>query len=113
MDYFAKELLAKLETADPFYAAYEEGAEGREHFGDETADIMFSLVNLARHAGVTQLPAYEFFEEQLETVPVDERSVVEVVDGIADQINGLLETAKTKPEGLEDAALAVFNYQLS
>ena len=144
MDYFAKELLAKLETADPFYAAYEaqavsrnvgfdfdsfedvvpraldevretkeaykeEGAEGREHFGDETADIMFSLVNLARHAGVAQLPPYEFFEEQLETVPVDERSVVEVVDAIADQINGLLETAKTNPEGLEDATLAVFN----
>jgi uncharacterized protein YabN with tetrapyrrole methylase and pyrophosphatase domain len=143
-DYFAKELLAKLPTADPFYAAYEaqavsrtvgfdfdtfkdvvpraldevretkeayeeEGDEGREHFGDETADIMFSLVNLARHAGATELPKYEFFEEQLKTLHVDERSVVEIVDGIADQINGLLEIAKTNPDALQEATLAVFN----
>lgn len=143
-DYFAQELLSKLPTADPFYAAFEaqavsrtvgfdfdsfedvvpraldevretkeafeeEGDEGREHFGDETADIMFSLVNLARHAGITDLPKYEFFEEQLETLPAEDRSVVEVVDGIAEQINGLLETAKTNPDGLQDATLAVFN----
>lgn len=143
-DYFAKELLAKLPTADPFHAAFEaqaisrtvgfdfdsfedvipraldevretkeayeeEGSEGREHFGDETADIMFSLVNLARHAGVAELPKYEFFEEQLQTIPADERSVIEVVDGIATQINELSEIAKTQPETLQDATLAVFN----
>lgn len=144
MDYFAKELLAKLPTADPFFAAYEaqavsrtvgfdfdsfedvvpraldevretkeayleDGNEGREHFGDETADIMFSLVNLARHAGIKELPPYEFFEEQLTTIPASEQSVVEVVDGIASQINNLAEIAQTAPDRLQEATLAVFN----
>jgi uncharacterized protein YabN with tetrapyrrole methylase and pyrophosphatase domain len=32
--------------------AHAQGDEGRDAFGDEIADIMFSLINLARHAGI-------------------------------------------------------------
>jgi uncharacterized protein YabN with tetrapyrrole methylase and pyrophosphatase domain len=42
----------------------EEGPEGREHFGDEIADNMFSHINLVRHAGVEpdELPTIEELE---------------------------------------------------
>jgi hypothetical protein len=144
MDYFAKELLAKLPSSDPIHAAYEaqavsrtvgfdfadfedvvpraldevretkeayleEGAEGREHFGDEIADIMFSLINLARHAGIKDLPPYAFFEEQLANITPGAQTVEEVVDGIARQINDLAELAHTNPEGLEPAMADAFN----
>ena len=89
--------------------AYEEGPEGREHFGDEIADIMFSFVNLARHAGVKTLPEFSFFKEQLENFKLDDRPVEEVVSGIATQISGLSDVAETNPDTLEDAALAAFN----
>ncbi len=89
--------------------AYEEGLVGREHFGDEIADIIFSFVNLARHAGVKTLPEYRFFKAQLETFELDDQPVEEVVDGIATQISALAEVAETNPEELEDAALVAFN----
>lgn len=144
MDYFAQELLAKLPSADPIYAAYEaqavsrtvgfdfanfedvvpraldevretkeayleEGTEGREHFGDEIADIMFSLINLARHAGLKDLPPYTFFEEQLAHVPEGTQTVEEVVDDIAKQINDLAKTAQTNPDALEAVTADTFN----
>lgn len=89
--------------------AYQEGPEGREHFGDEIADIMFSFVNLARHAGVKTLPEYGFFEEQLKTFSLDDQSVEDIVDGIAAQISTLAEKAESTPDKLEEVALAAFN----
>jgi len=106
-DYFAKELLAKLDTQDPIFAAfeaqdeskkvgfdfteiedvleraldevretreaYEEGEEGRVHFGDEIADLAFSLTNLIRHRGVAGTDLIEtdaLTTDKLETVDV-------------------------------------------
>ena len=89
--------------------AYEEGPEGRDHFGDEIADIMFSFVNLARHAGNTTLPTYDSFSDQVASLDLGDASVEDIVDGIADQISLLDSVAKTNPEQLQDAALAAFN----
>lgn len=79
--------------------AYEEGQEGREHFGDEIADIMFSLVNLARHAGIKEMPSMETF-----TGSIDERATGSVdslaaIDLIGQKISDIVK-AETEEDFL-------------
>ena len=89
-------------------AYLEEGEAGREHFGDELADIMFSFVNLARHAGVKNLPSIDFFEAQAAALQEDTRPVNEIVDTIAGMIHQLSEVSKNNPEALVQEAETTF-----
>lgn len=131
-DYFAEELLGKLDSQDPIQAAfeaqdvsrevgfdftdmagvleraldevretkeaYEEGEEGREHLGDEMADLAFSLTNLIRHKGI---PAGElssvdsFTPEASSTVDVYEAS-----DSVAADMRGIADEGTTEEEAL-------------
>ena len=121
-DYFANQLIDKLDQTDPIYAAYEaqavsrdvgfdfqdfqdvvpraldeiretkeafteEGAEGREHFGDEIADIMFSLINLARHAGISDMPTIEQVTSTVDTEETTDIDTVLLVDHIGEEIS--------------------------
>lgn len=130
-DYFADELLGKLNTADPVYAAYEaqavsrnvgfdfadfqdvvpraldeiretkeafeeEGSEGREHFGDELADIMFSLTNLARHAGIEDLASIDEIAGRNDLTPVNKEDTLNLVDDIGDKIRAVAEAEKNR-----------------
>lgn len=118
-DYFADNLLGKLDAAEPVFAAYEaqdisrevgfdfadfqdvvpraldeiretkeafeEGPEGREHFGDEIADIMFSLINLARHAGIRELTPIEALEQDLAEA-TEQADTLQLIDAIGEKI---------------------------
>ena len=83
----------------------EDGNEGREHFGDEVADIMFSLINLARHAGKRDLPT---LRELLSQVTVDtagqtDSGSISLIDGIGSKIKEAAEKEKAEtPEDFSD-----------
>lgn len=129
-DYFANELLGKLDTADPIYAAYEaqavsrdvgfdfadfqdvvpraldeiretkeafaeEGEEGREHCGDELADIMFSLINLARHAGIKDLASIDEIVRKGDHARIDKEGTTSIIDSIGSKIEVVAEAEKT------------------
>ncbi|MCX6729022.1 MAG: hypothetical protein NTV95_00015 [Candidatus Saccharibacteria bacterium] len=133
-DYFAERLLAKLNSAEPVFAAYEaqavskevgfdfadfqdvvpraldeireakeafaeEGKAGREHFGDEIADIMFSLINLARHAGISELPTINDLADSLDDAGTDIDTIA-VKDDIGSRISQVSKDASTNAEGL-------------
>ena len=133
-DYFAERLLAKLNSAEPVFAAYEaqavskevgfdfadfqdvvpraldeireakeafaeEGKAGREHFGDEIADIMFSLINLARHAGISELPTINDLADSLDDAGTDIDTIA-VIDDIGSRISQVSKDASTNAEGL-------------
>ncbi len=133
-DYFAERLLAKLNSAEPVFAAYEaqavskevgfdfadfqdvvpraldeireakeafaeEGKAGREHFGDEIADIMFSLINLARHAGISELPTINDLAESLDDTGGDIDTIA-VIDDIGSRISQVSKDASTNADGL-------------
>ncbi len=74
----------------------EEGPEGREHFGDEIADIMFSLVNLARHAGINEMPAVESVVADADLLPVEDVDTIELIDAIGAKIAAV---AEIEPQG--------------
>ena len=83
----------------------EEGAEAREHFGDEIADIMFSLVNLARHAGLTDLASLQTMSAQngAEAEVADDTPAL--IDKIGQHIITVAEAEKTgSPTFLESMA---------
>ncbi len=63
--------------------AFQEGPAGREHFGDEIADIMFSLVNLTRHAGNTELGNLDEYADDANSA----NTTFELVDQIELGIN--------------------------
>lgn len=73
-----------------------EGEKGHEHFADEIADIMFSLVNLARHAGVRELP--ELKDVERVTEQVTSKDTIAIVDSIADGINRVAKLEKAGSE---------------
>ena len=136
-DYFAKRLLAKLNSAEPVFAAYEaqavssevgfdfanfqdvvpraldeireakeafaeEGKAGREHFGDEIADIMFSLINLARHAGISDMPAINDLADSLGVVGTDINTIA-IIDDIGSRISKVSKDTNTNAKGLMSA----------
>ncbi len=129
-DYFANELLNKLDAADPIYAAYEaqavsrdvgfdfanfqdvvpraldeireakeafaeEGEEGREHFGDELADIMFSLINLARHANIKDLVSIDEVVRESDSACIDKEDTIGIIDSIGSKIEAVAKAGKT------------------
>ena len=133
-DYFAERLLAKLNSAEPVFAAYEaqavskevgfdfadfqdvvpraldeireakeafaeEGKAGREHFGDEIADIMFSLINLARHAGISELPTINDLADSLDDTGTDIDTIA-TIDDIGSRISQVSKDASTNADGL-------------
>jgi uncharacterized protein YabN with tetrapyrrole methylase and pyrophosphatase domain len=93
----------------------EEGPEGHEHFGDEIADIMFSLVNLARHAGLTDLPGVDASMNGAEPRKDDPVDTIALVDDIGARISataategqeGFLDSVKELLKtGMEDTVL--------
>lgn len=94
----------------------EEGPEGHEHFGDEIADIMFSLVNLARHAGMQDLPEVEVAVSDAEKLPAEGVDTLELIDSIGAKISAVAEVDQTSEDfmdkmselfrtGMADAAL--------
>lgn len=96
--------------------AFEEGPEGHEHFGDEVADIMFSLVNLARHAGMQDLPEVEVAVSGAEELPTEGVDTLELIDSIGAKISAVAEVDQTSEDfmdkmselfrtGMADAAL--------
>ncbi len=129
-DYFANELLGKLDSADPAIASFEaqavsrevgfdfadfpdvvpraldeiretkeafeeEGPDAREHFGDEVADIMFSLINLARHAGMDELPAFDALVESARESQPESVDTISAVDAIGYKIAEVADTYNT------------------
>lgn len=94
----------------------EEGPQGHEHFGDEVADIMFSLVNLARHAGMQDLPEVEVAVSDAEKLPTKGVDTLELVDSIGAKISAAAKLDQTSEDfmdkmselfrtGMADAAL--------
>jgi uncharacterized protein YabN with tetrapyrrole methylase and pyrophosphatase domain len=94
----------------------EEGPEGHEHFGDEIADIMFSLVNLARHAGMQDLPEIEVAVSDAEKLPTEGVDTLELIDSIGANISAVAEAGPASEDfmdkmnelfrtGMADAAL--------
>lgn len=70
----------------------EEGPDARAHFGDETADIMFSLVNLARHAGLTDLESLENLAASAASQPaLLLEETLPTIDDIGQRIIGVAE----------------------
>lgn len=87
----------------------EEGPDAKEHFGDEIADIMFSIINLARHAGIRDLPT---LKSQIEKVPeFDTKDVdtIKMIDGLGSLIVDASEIALERPEDIEEAAQELFD----
>jgi uncharacterized protein YabN with tetrapyrrole methylase and pyrophosphatase domain len=83
--------------------AYTEiGIEGREHFGDEIADIMFSLINLARHAGVSDMPTIEQVTSTIDTMETTEIDTVLLVDHIGEEISRVATDAIKNPDALPE-----------
>lgn len=147
-DYFANQLIEKLDQTDPIYAAYEaqavshnvgfdfqdfqdvvpraldeiretkeafteEGAEGREHFGDEIADIMFSLINLARHAGISEMPTFEQVTSTVDTGETIEIDTVLLVDHIGEEISRVAAFSIEDPEVLRDSMSDLLQHGMS
>lgn len=73
----------------------EEGPEGREHFGDELADIMFSLTNLARHAGITNLAPMDELINKDSRKHVSEDDTIDIVNSVGDKIAAIADVEKT------------------
>lgn len=73
----------------------EEGTEGREHFGDELADIMFSLTNLARHVGITNLAPIDELIDKNSYTHVSEKDTIDIVNSVGDKIVAVAEVEKT------------------
>lgn len=89
--------------------AYEEsGPEGREHFGDEIADIMFSLINLARHAGLDDLTSLESLTEKAANRSAGEIDTVGLVDNIGERITAIAGVEKTDQDSIQEAMGALF-----
>lgn len=71
--------------------AFDEGEEGKEHFGDEIADLAFSLTNLARHRGI---PAHTL--PSLHELPKSDAcqlSVIDATEEIATDMRALGDTS--------------------
>jgi uncharacterized protein YabN with tetrapyrrole methylase and pyrophosphatase domain len=87
-------------------ALAEEGEEGRDHYGDEVADIMFSLVNLARHAGIGDLPT---IADLGDNVPSDHTlDPMAVIEGIGQRISEVAEAQQVQPAEFEAAMTELF-----
>ncbi len=147
-DYFANQLIEKLDRTDPIYAAYEaqavsrnvgfdfqdfqdvvpraldeiretkeafteEGAEGREHFGDEIADIMFSLINLARHAGISEMPTLEQVTSTVDTGETIEIDTELLVDHIGEEISRVATYTMEDPDVLRDSMSDLLQHGMS
>lgn len=80
----------------------EDGLEGREHFGDEIADIMFSLINLARHAGINELPTVAQASTGVEAAEMTDDETVALIDHIGSEIAGVSESTSENPAQLPD-----------
>lgn len=88
------------ETREAFQEA---GPAGREHFGDEIADIMFSLVNLTRHAGNTEFGSLNDYAHDTNTAT----TTLELVDQIE---SGIKEVAAIPAEQLDEIKVAMEKY---
>ena len=89
-------------------AYHEKGPDAKEHFGDEIADIMFSIINLARHAGIRDLPT---IESQIKKVTEDDSKDVDtitMINGIGALIEEASVVASENPEDTEKAAQELF-----
>lgn len=75
----------------------EEGSGGREHFGDELADIMFSLVNLARHAGIRRPTPLQTLIKSSGLEKPDQKDTITLIDDIGDAIHSLQNTRNNLP----------------
>lgn len=91
----------------------EEGPEGREHFGDEIADIMFSLINLARHAGVEELPTAEQAASGAETVVMTDDETIGLIDLIGAEITKVSEEVNENPEQMTEIMEALLTAGMS
>lgn len=71
--------------------AFDEGEDGKEHFGDEIADLAFSLTNLARHRDVAayKLPAIH----ELSGDTYNQTNVVDATEDIANDMRSLADTS--------------------
>ena len=91
----------------------EEGPEGREHFGDEIADIMFSLINLARHAGIDELPTVEQASTEVDTVVMTDDETIALIDHIGTEITRVSEEAVESPDQLSEIMKDLLTHGLS
>lgn len=81
----------------------EKGSEGREHFGDEIADIMFSLINLARHAGINQLPTVAQASTGIKATEMTHDETIELIDYIGMEIAKVAEISGENLDLLSDS----------
>lgn len=79
-------------------ASHETGDEGHEHFGDELADIMFSLTNLARHANIKELPPMDEIVENSSRIDISKGDTVHRVTAIGEQISAVAEIERSGSE---------------
>ena len=89
-------------------AYLEKGPDAKEHFGDEIADIMFSIINLARHAGIRELPT---IKSQIKKVTEDDSKDVDtitMINGIGTLIEEASVVAFENPEDTKKAAQELF-----
>lgn len=144
-DYFADDLLAKLDVADSIFAAYEaqdvsrgvgfdfadfqdvvpraldeiretkeayeeqdQVTEGHVHFGDEIADIMFSLINLARHAGLSDLSTLDDLTTKADVRSMEEVDTIGLVDDIGIRIADVADVEKTDQDRIKGAMETLF-----
>lgn len=78
--------------------AWEAGEDDYEHFGDEIADIMFSYINLARHAGLSDLPPLDNSE-----LKPDGQDTEELLDRMQTGIESVASVARDNPDDLQEA----------
>lgn len=69
------------EIREALEAKDEDGDDGHLHYGDEIADIIFSLINLARHAGISDMPTFDELTARV-TAGMRQQDSASVIEGI-------------------------------
>ena len=78
------------------------------HFGDEIADIVFSVINLVRHCGINDMPSYRTPEHR----DIDPSEIYSELDIIAGKMNALGELDKVGNDNTSEAALDLLQYAI-
>lgn len=100
---------ARLEAADPTVE------NGREHYGDEIADLMFSAINLARHGGITaaNLPACAELESHADAQPQAGDDPEVLIATVEDSIIMLVELDQAGSPSFEDRLAVEYVHQMT
>jgi uncharacterized protein YabN with tetrapyrrole methylase and pyrophosphatase domain len=90
-------------------AYFDSGEDAKAHFGDELADIMFSVINIYRHADLKDPPSLHVIRNDATKQRANDTETMQLIDDIGTLIKHTATIAENHPKDLQKSAQELFD----